>query len=256
MVYCYYLFFSYFILSVIADPFIVVPTFFKIGEVNEIRVLGHSSDKCVILINKERTNACHKSYVPQEIGNGNAPVKIIVNDVQKFDKNVDIRTNLAKVHIHLDKPIYKVNDYVNIRVLPLTHSGDVYRHSLKIYFVNGKGFAENATIKTIKVNQDSSIIAESIQIPSFTFFGDWKVVLHPIGYEIQEFVQYFRVSDYILPIFTLSGQIHETTKKDNVTFTVVSRYSHGKPVNGNVYLYCQRNGVQKTQLKSAKVSSF
>lgn len=50
----------------------------------------------------------------------------------ELDQSIPVRPDVFNVHIHIDKTVYRKSEIVNVRILPLTHSGTVYRGELTI----------------------------------------------------------------------------------------------------------------------------
>uniref|UniRef100_A0A8R1HMZ9 Macroglobulin domain-containing protein n=1 Tax=Caenorhabditis japonica TaxID=281687 RepID=A0A8R1HMZ9_CAEJA len=239
-----------------SDPVIVLPPFLKLNEQNVITIVNEKSVKSVVRIEHggEKTNKVIQGKV-QTISfytgssHPSAHVSIEVDGAQQLDQMLPVRPDLFNVHIHIDKTVYRKAEFVNVRILPLTHSGDVYRGDLKICLVNGKGFVESATLKTIRTDETSAIISEQLEIPSHTFFGEWTVKVQPVeagGKFIDEkltFEKSFQVQDYDLPNYRLYGFLEDNSNLKETKITIEAKYFHGKPVNGSVHVYCQEVGA-------------
>ncbi|CAO4384009.1 unnamed protein product [Caenorhabditis nigoni] len=265
-----------FIISeVYTNPVIVLPPFLKLHEQNVITIVNERSVKSVVQIehggektNKEMTGDVQTISFHTSSRQPMAHITIKVDGKVELDQDVPVRPDLFNVHIHIDKTIYRKSEFVNVRILPLTHDGTIYRGDLNICLVNGKGFVESSTMRTVKVDETSSMIIERLEIPSHTFFGDWMVKVQPVELgtkrmdDILIFEKIFQVQDYDLPNYRLYGFLTDNSVLEDTKVTIEAKYFHGKPVNGSVHVYCREVGSSSqdrshlTHIKSGEVRIY
>ncbi|CCO25856.1 Alpha-2-macroglobulin domain-containing protein [Caenorhabditis elegans] len=241
--------------KVTTSPVIVLPPFFKLHGQNVITIVNEKSVKTVVQIdhggektNKEIQGEHQIISFHTSSSQSFAHIVIKVDGEVELDQNVPVRPDLFNVHIHIDKAVYRKSELVNVRILPLTHSGSIYRGDLSITLVNGKGFVESSTMRVKRVEETDSMISDQLEIPSHTFFGDWFLKVQPVEYgskkidEMLVFEKTFQVQDYDLPNYRLNGFLVDNSDLDKTTVTVEAKYFHGKPVNGSVHVYCREVG--------------
>ncbi|EGT59568.1 hypothetical protein CAEBREN_10191 [Caenorhabditis brenneri] len=270
------------------SPVIVLPPFLKLHEQNVITIVNEKPVKSVIQVdhggektNKEIHGDVQTISFQTSSSQPVAHIMIKVDGKLELNQEVPVRPDVFNVHIHIDKTIYRKSKTVNVRILPLTHSGTIYRGGSQhfpsgiqffsrflcnlINFQNGKGFVESSTLRTRRVDETSSMISEQLEIPSHTFFGDWMVKVQPVELGVKSiddmlvFEKIFQVQDYDLPNYRLNGFLLDSTNLDETKVTIEAKYFHGKPVNGSVHVYCREVGSSSqdrshlTHLKTGEV---
>ncbi|CAL2049438.1 unnamed protein product [Caenorhabditis brenneri] len=254
------------------SPVIVLPPFLKLHEQNFITIVNEKPVKSVIQVdhggektNKEIHGDVQTISFQTSSSQPVAHIMIKVDGKLELNQEVPVRPDVFNVHIHIDKTIYRKSETVNVRILPLTHSGTIYRGDLSIFLVNGKGFVESSTLRTRRVDETSSIISEQLEIPSHTFFGDWMVKVQPVELGVKSiddmlvFEKIFQVQDYDLPNYRLNGFLLDSTNLDETKVTIEAKYFHGKPVNGSVHVYCREVGSSsqdRSHLTHLKTGEF
>ncbi|EFO89677.1 hypothetical protein CRE_07475 [Caenorhabditis remanei] len=228
---------TYFVCEVLtSSPVIVLPPFLKLNEQNVITIVNEKSVKSVVQIDHggEKTNKEIQGDVQMisfhtSSSQPTAHIMIKVDGKIELNTNIPVRPDLFNVHIHIDKTIYRKSETVHVRILPLTHSGSIYRGDLSICLVNGKGFVESSTLRTRKVDETNSMIIEQLEIPSHTFFGDWVVKVQPVEIgskrsdDLLTFGKVFQVQDYDLPNYRLYGFLTDSSNLDDTKITIEAK---------------------------------
>ncbi|CAI2356555.1 unnamed protein product [Caenorhabditis sp. 36 PRJEB53466] len=235
-----FILFTTFVCEIFTSPVIVLPPFLKLHEQNVITIVNDKPVKSVVQIDHggEKTNKEIQGEVQvisfhTSSSHPSAHIYIKVDGKVELDETVPVRPDVFNVHIHIDKTVYRKSETVNVRILPLTHSGNIYRGDLSICLINGKGFVESSTMRIRKVDETNSIISEQLEIPSHTFFGDWTVKVQPVeasGKLMDDkliFEKTFQVQDYDLPNYRLSGFLVDSSVLENTKITVEAKYFHG-----------------------------
>uniref|UniRef100_A0A1I7T5S6 MG3 domain-containing protein n=1 Tax=Caenorhabditis tropicalis TaxID=1561998 RepID=A0A1I7T5S6_9PELO len=268
-----FILFTYLVCQLSTSPVIILPPFLKLHEQNVITIVNEKSVKSVVQVdhggektNKEIQGEVQTISFHTSSSQPTAQIMIKVDGKIELNQEVPVRPDVFNIHIHIDKTIYRKSEIVNVRILPLTHAGTIYRGDLSICLVNGKGFVESSTVRTRRVDETNSIISEQLEIPSHTFFGDWMVKVQPVEAtskrmdEMLIFEKVFQVQDYDLPNFRLFGFLIDNSNLDETKVTIEAKYFHGKPVNGSVHVYCREVGSSSqdrshlNHLKSGEVS--
>ncbi|BFZ05589.1 hypothetical protein BsWGS_08627 [Bradybaena similaris] len=192
------------------------------GEVGMATVTVHASDI------KERTATSAFVYLVVETqGQGRGAyfkkeAKLLVNESPGY------------IFIQTDKPIYTPDQAVYTRVMSLNEHFRPVSWPLQLDIQNPDGM----TISR-KVMETNMLASDVIKIPENPVYGNWTVTARfTNGLKTTASVR-FEVTEYVLPIFSVSLHIPDDKKvilpNDTVfNLAVSAKYMYGKPVKGHV----------------------
>nr|UIO57926.1 thioester-containing protein 4 [Biomphalaria glabrata] len=147
-----------------------------------------------------------------------------------FDKseNLNYNNKETSVFIQLNKAIFKPGDTVNFRVFGVYSDLKSYTDPIDISIYDANS---NKIKQWLKVTPTNGVITQELTLSTQPVLGDWKISVDA-GRTKEEKV--FTVAEYVLPKFEVDVVMpsYALTTDNDVTVTVKSKYTYGKPVNG------------------------
>ncbi|XP_055894423.1 CD109 antigen isoform X4 [Biomphalaria glabrata] len=147
-----------------------------------------------------------------------------------FDKseNLNYNNKETSVFIQLNKAIFKPGDTVNFRVFGVYSDLKSYTDPIDISIYDANS---NKIKQWLKVTPTNGVITQELTLSTQPVLGDWKISVEA-GRTKEEKV--FTVAEYVLPKFEVDVVMpsYALTTDNDVTVTVKSKYTYGKPVNG------------------------
>ncbi|KAH9514214.1 hypothetical protein Btru_028388 [Bulinus truncatus] len=147
-----------------------------------------------------------------------------------FDKSETLNYNSkeASVFIQLNKAIFKPGDTVNFRVFGIYSDLKSYTDPIDISIFDANS---NKIKQWLKVTPTNGVITQELTLSTQPVLGDWKIQVEA-GRTKEEKV--FTVAEYVLPKFEVDVVMpsYALTTDNDVTVTVKSKYTYGKPVKG------------------------
>ncbi|KAK0052968.1 thioester-containing protein 4, partial [Biomphalaria pfeifferi] len=166
-----------------------------------------------------------------------------------FDEseNLNYNNKETSVFIQINKAIFKPGDIVNFRVFGVYSDLKSYTDPIDISIYDANS---NKIKQWLQVTPTNGVIAEGLTLSTQPVLGDWKISVEA-GRTKEEKV--FTVAEYVLPKFEVDVVMpsYALTTDNDVTVTVKSKYTYGKPVNGtaDVLIKLQDGFIKSTDLQ-------
>ncbi|XP_059169319.1 CD109 antigen-like isoform X2 [Physella acuta] len=168
--------------------------------------------------------------LPADLPNSGYMLKVVGSGGLVFDKSESLSYNSkeASLFIQLNKAIFKPSDTVNFRVFGVYSDLKSFNSPMDISIYDA---GSNKIKQWLKVTPEKGVITQELTLSSQPVLGDWKISVEA-GNVKEEKV--FTVAEYILPKFEVEVVMpsYVLTTDTDVTFTVKSKYTYGKPVKG------------------------
>ncbi|CAL1547264.1 unnamed protein product [Lymnaea stagnalis] len=147
-----------------------------------------------------------------------------------FEHSQDLSINKkeASVFIQLIKAIFKPGDTVSFRAFATNSDLKLYNAPMNISVYD----ADSNKIKQwLQATPDNGVLSQELTLSTQPTLGDWKITVE-MGRTKAE--KTFTVAEYVLPTFEVNVVMpsYILTSDSDVTFTVKSKYTYGKPVKG------------------------
>ena len=156
------------------------------------------------------------------------------------------------ISLETDKGYYSPGESVNLRILPVTESGDIFRFPLKASLVNVQGFK----VITDVVLPKNTYIKHSFTVPEFAENGTWIVTVAPVNLTLpwmlsQKKIIVQRYSKALvrepkffivlaLPKFLVTMSVRDSESKPDVAVVdIYAKYPNGAPVTATVAVSCK-----------------
>lgn len=204
-------------------------------------------------------------------------VTVQVSGHLSFSTVLFAASDVRQIYLQTDKVFYRPEERVNIRALPLTSTGQLYKGPIQFQLLDPNGFRifnktnsanmrssneevelddaegnnngngdQNGPEDTLK--STAGFLAEHFDLPKFLRFGDWRVVAFAVddketnACSSTKFQQTIRVREYVIPKFHVFMDIDEGMEGPLlVKINVLARFAHGMLVNGELTLRCAIN---------------
>jgi hypothetical protein len=158
--------------------------------------------------------------------------------VLSFDKTVRVvlTTKSLSVFVQTDKPVYRRNEDVHIRIVAVDSS--LLPTASQDVTVDIKN-PQDITVDRIHLTSESSGIKKhKLHLGPGPMEGNWRIVAK-YGYKAQSKSEYrFQVEDYVLPKFDVQifppKFVRVKAKQPLLEFTVKAMYTYGEGVAGQV----------------------
>ncbi|XP_059162968.1 CD109 antigen-like [Physella acuta] len=183
--------------------------------------------------------------LPADLTDSDYTLKVVGGGGVNFEnyKIISYNSKEASLFIQLNKAIFKPSDTVKYRVFGVYSDLQSYKGTMDISIYDAKN---NKIKQWVKVTPVKGVIAEELTLSSQPVLGDWKVVVEAGNLKEEKS---FNVAEYVLPKFEVEVIMppYVLTSDFDVTFTIKTKYTYGKPVKGNAIVQVNLHDYWKTK---------
>ncbi|XP_068218547.1 LOW QUALITY PROTEIN: CD109 antigen-like [Palaemon carinicauda] len=137
------------------------------------------------------------------------------------------------VFIQTDKAIYKPGDLMQFRVVVVNPQlRPTVTGAIDVFIKDGAG---NLVKQWRRVFTNNGVFTGDLQLAEEPVLGNWNITVNVLG---QSTSRHFEVAYYVLPKFEVNVKLpsYATYDQKEITATVTSKYTYGRPVKGEVTL--------------------
>ncbi|CAL1545212.1 unnamed protein product [Lymnaea stagnalis] len=182
--------------------------------------------------------------LPADLPSSSYTLKVTGSGGLTFDKSQSLTFNSkeASLFIQINKAIFKPGDTVNFRAFGIYSDLKSYNGPMDISIYDS---ASNKIKQWLQVKPDNGVITQELTLSTQPVLGDWKITIEA-GRTKEEKV--FTVAEYVLPKFEVDVVMPSfaLTTDTDITFTVKSKYTYGKPVKGTADVLVQLHYTSNT----------
>ncbi|KAI4466576.1 macroglobulin / complement [Holotrichia oblita] len=151
--------------------------------------------------------------------------------------------------IQLDKPIYKQNEIVRFRTIPINTELKAFSNVIDVYMLDPKGIIVK---RWLSRQSNLGTVSLSYPLSDQPVFGEWKIRVVAQG-QIEEAT--FLVEEYYQTRFEVNVTMPAFFFTDDqyIHGTVMANYTSGSPVRGNLTLKAQIRQIRPLVRKQSQI---